>query len=250
MRGLRRFSSVAIDAPSVAAASPLTDTFGRFHNYLRMSITEKCNLRCVYCMPLEGVKLTPSEQLLTLQERQRLISIFHSLGIDKLRFTGGEPTVNKHLVDLIAHARSLPSMRSIGVTSNGVMLGAQVKNLAAAGLTHVNISLDTLDPAKFESIVRRDRKLLHRVLSSVYTSLAHGLHVKLNVVLMRGVNDSEAQNFLQLAKEVPLDIRFIEVMPFEDNQWDRSKLITYREALDTLQKQVASSTYHILDSGS
>jgi molybdenum cofactor biosynthesis enzyme MoaA len=158
--------------------------------------------------------------------------------VTKIRFTGGEPTINKDLAELITHSRSIPTINSVGITSNGLVLKSQLDRLCEAGLTHVNISLDTLDADKFASIVRRDRKGFNKVLAAVYAAVAKGLTVKINCVVMRGVNDMEVAQFADLAREVKIDVRFIELMPFDDNNWDAKKLVTFWEILDSLKTQV------------
>lgn len=222
---------------SFGTNSPLTDTFGRFHNYLRISVTERCNLRCTYCMPEQGIDLTPSDDLMSIDEMKRVVSVFTDLGVDKIRLTGGEPTVNKKLPELISYARSIPTVKSIGITTNGIVVKSQLSKLVEAGLTHINISLDTLVPEKFESISRRDKRWLARVLSAVYAAIDAGLVVKINCVLIRGVNDDEIKDFVELSKEAPVNVRFIELMPFDDNKWDDKKLVTYFEAMDVLKRQ-------------
>jgi len=217
--------------------STLTDSFGRFHNYLRISLTEKCNLRCVYCMPMEGVSLTPKNKLFTLEETKQVISLFAELGVTKLRFTGGEPTVSKHLIPLVQYSRSLPTIQSIGITTNGILLHNQLDALQAAGLTHVNISLDTLQPARFAKIVRRDQKLLYKVLSTVFAAVTKGLSVKINCVVMRGVNVDELISFLDLTREMKVDVRFLEMMPFDDNNWDSKSLVSFFEMIDIIRQQ-------------
>lgn len=226
---------------------PLSDTFGRFHSYLRMSLIEKCNLRCQYCMPPEGVNLTKKSKLLTLQERKLVLELFYELGVSKFRFTGGEPTLSNQLIELISTVRNFLSRSSslspltnkkvtIGMTTNGTLLNASyLRDLKDAGLDSINISLDTLDPTKFAAITRRDSKRLHNVLSSIYTSLSLGLKVKVNCVLMKGTNEDELPAFVQLSRELPLDVRFIELMPFAGNDWSRGKFISYSDALLTLQ---------------
>lgn len=221
------------------SVGPLVDTFGRFHNYLRISLTEKCNLRCVYCMPEEGVSLTPKASLMTLAERKRLISIFAGLGVQKLRFTGGEPTISNQLEELIHHARSC-NIKSIGITSNGLILKDRLDDLIKAGLSSVNISLDTLSDTKFASVTRRDRKNIFRVLSSVYTAVSKGLPVKINCVLMRGFNDNELADFVNLTKAVNVDFRFIELMPFDGNEWTPKNFVSYLEIIDRLQAEHVS----------
>jgi cyclic pyranopterin phosphate synthase len=188
-------------------------------------------------MPLEGVTLSPQGQLMTTEERKRAISLFTQLGVTKIRFTGGEPTINRDLPELVSFAASC-GIKSIGMTTNGLLLSSQLDKLCQAGLTHVNISLDTLVPSKFETISRRDKNILPRVLSAIYGSVGKGLSVKINCVLMRGVNDDEMANFIDLCREIPVDIRFIELMPFDDNNWTADKLIPYYEAIDILAKQV------------
>lgn len=234
------FASATHSPPSRVHPS-LVDSFGREHFYLRVSLTERCNLRCNYCMPPEGVRLTGADGLLSLEEQQRTISIFAQMGMSKVRFTGGEPTLNKHLPALVAHASQ--AMRevngSVGMTTNGLVLQGQLPQLAAAGLTSVNVSLDTLQPDRFAHITRRDRKGLHKVLASAYAALAarpeRPMAVKINVVMMKGVNDDELAAFTALTRELPLDVRFIELMPFDGNGWSRAAFLGYREALALLE---------------
>jgi len=178
LRELKPFTCLRREKSSFSSNVALEDNHGRFHNYLRISLTEKCNLRCVYCMPLEGVKLTNSNDLLNLEEHQRILKIFASLGVTKIRFTGGEPTTSKYLLNLIECAHQIPAIKSIGITTNGIMLKHNLANFVRCGLTHVNISLDTLVPEVFQSIVRRDGRSIYSVLSAIYESVAHGIHVK------------------------------------------------------------------------
>jgi cyclic pyranopterin phosphate synthase len=217
----------------------LVDSFGRFHSYLRMSLTEKCNLRCQYCMPENGVQLTPKDKLLSLDERKRVISLFVGMGVNKLRFTGGEPTVSNHLLPLIQHTKSLSpngNIKSIGITSNGILLADQLPRLVSAGLSSVNISLDTLIDKKFAEITRRDAKLINRVQSSIFSAQAMNLPVKINCVMMKGINDDELYSFLRYAMDHNLTVRFIELMPFNGNQWDIKHFMSYREILERLEK--------------
>lgn len=232
----RLFSSSSSAVSLSSSSAPLSDTFGRFHNYLRISVTERCNLRCTYCMPEQGVNLTPAEDLLTIHETQRIVSIFAALGVDKIRLTGGEPTVNKKLPELIHYIRSIPSIKSIGITTNGIVTKSQLSKLVDAGLTHINISLDTLVPDKFEAISRRDKRWLARVLASAYAAVDAGLTVKINCVLIRGVNDDEVLDFVRLSQEASLNVRFIELMPFDDNNWDDNKFIPYYEVIDLVNE--------------
>lgn len=226
---------------STAPVLPLVDNFARKHTYLRISLTEKCNLRCTYCMPEHGVQLTPREHLMTLDERKRAIDLFCNLGVNKIRFTGGEPTVSNQLLPLVAFARQ--RVDSVAITSNGIMLKDQLRNLVEAGLTSVNVSLDTLSESKFHRITRRDGLLLNKVLSSIYGAVALGLHVKINCVIMRGVNDDEIEKFVQLTRDTNVDCRFIELMPFDGNEWNPKQFVSYTEVVDRLrEEQVRLST--------
>ena len=175
--------------------------------------------------------------LLETSEQKRLITLFSSLGVNKLRFTGGEPTINRDICELIQHGRSIPNMGMIGITTNGVKLGSQLNKLVDAGLSSVNISLDTLNPEKFAFITRRTSKHFHRVLSSIYATIAQGLKVKVNVVIMRDFNYEEIPQFVELTKELNLDVRFIEMMPFDDNSWEMKKLVSYHEIIDRLTNE-------------
>lgn len=206
-----------------------------------MSVTERCNLRCTYCMPKDGITLTPEDKILSLEDQKRTIGLFASLGVNKLRFSGGEPTVYKGLTELIGYSRSIPTIKSIGITTNGIKLGGIASNMETlrdAGLTHANISLDTLQPEKFERISRRDKRGLVRVFQAIEKGIKFGVRIKINCVLMRGTNDMEIAQFVELAKTLPIDIRFIEVMPFDDNKWSSKTMVSYFEAIDMLKQQV------------
>ncbi len=225
--------------PSTTGLSPsLTDTFGRYHNYLRISLTEKCNFRCQYCMPADGITLTARDKLMTLEERKTMLSIFSKLGINKLRFTGGEPTLSKDLVTLIDFASNELNIKSIGITTNGSLLNTRsLGDLKRAGLTSINVSLDSLSPERFATISRRDSKGLSKVLATIYASVSLGLKTKINCVLMRGTNDDELLDFVNLSKEFDIDCRFIELMPFDGNEWSPDKFVSYFEATDRLAQQ-------------
>ncbi|XP_015343173.1 molybdenum cofactor biosynthesis protein 1 isoform X2 [Marmota marmota marmota] len=214
----------------------LTDNFGRQHNYLRISLTEKCNLRCQYCMPEEGVPLTPKADLLTTEEILTLARLFVKEGVDKIRLTGGEPLIRPDVVDIVAKLHRLEGLKTIGVTTNGINLARLLPALQKAGLTAINISLDTLVPAKFEFIVRR--KGFHKVMEGIHKAIELGYSpVKVNCVVMRGLNEDELLDFVTLTKGLPLDIRFIEYMPFDGNKWNFKKMVSYKEMLDTIRQQ-------------
>ncbi|ELK00329.1 Molybdenum cofactor biosynthesis protein 1 [Pteropus alecto] len=214
----------------------LTDSFGRQHSYLRISLTEKCNLRCQYCMPEEGVPLTPKADLLTTEEILTLARLFVKEGVDKIRLTGGEPLIRPDVVDIVAQLHQLQGLRTIGVTTNGINLARLLPQLQKAGLGAINISLDTLVPAKFEFIVRR--KGFHKVMEGIHKAIDLGYSpVKINCVVMRGLNEDELLDFVALTEGLPLDVRFIEYMPFDGNKWNFKKMVSYKEMLDTLQQQ-------------
>ncbi|OAY77970.1 Cyclic pyranopterin monophosphate synthase, mitochondrial, partial [Ananas comosus] len=214
----------------------LIDSFGRFHNYLRISLTERCNLRCQYCMPAEGVELTPNSNLLSHDEIIRLADLFVSSGVDKIRLTGGEPTIRKDIEDICLHLSSLKGLKTLAMTTNGIVLAKKLPKLKECGLSAINISLDTLVPAKFEFMTRR--KGHARVLESINTAIELGYNpVKVNCVVMRGMNDDEICDFVELTREKPINVRFIEFMPFDGNVWNIKKLVPYAEMLDKVRQQ-------------
>lgn len=198
----------------------LTDRFERVHDYLRISVTDRCNLRCLYCMPEEGVEFAPSSDLLSYDHIVEVVEVGASLGISKLRITGGEPLVRPGLDGLVRRLAAIPGIRDISLTTNGVLLADQAGALREAGVNRVNISLDTLDPARFQFIARRGD--LKRVMAGIEASAKVGFSpIKLNCVLLKGVNEDEIGDFLQMAYEHPLHVRFIEYMPIghADENW-------------------------------
>ncbi|GIL98529.1 hypothetical protein Vretimale_3896, partial [Volvox reticuliferus] len=232
----------------VSGKEMLTDKFSRMHNYLRISLTERCNLRCTYCMPDEGVVLTPSQQLLTTQEILKLARIFVEAGVNKIRLTGGEPTLRRDICDLVRQLSALSPMglRGVAITSNGIVLARQLPALKDAGLTAVNISLDTLRPERFEQLARRPGH--KRVLESIHTAVALGYDpVKVNVVVMRGANDDEVADFAALTISQPINVRFIEYMPFDGNVWSDSKMVPYRELVSRIQTAFPDTPLERLD---
>ncbi len=191
----------------------LIDHHGRVIDYLRVSITDLCNLRCIYCRPPEGVKLLSHSDILSYEEILRLISIAKDLGVRKLRITGGEPLVRRGVLSFIERLTSLDGIMDIGLTTNGVLLESVAADLRAAGLTRVNISLDTLRKDVFASITGRDH--LENVMRGIEASLKAGLSpVKINVVLLEGFNELDVPGFARMTLDRPLDVRFIERMPF------------------------------------
>ncbi|XP_071722112.1 GTP 3',8-cyclase, mitochondrial-like isoform X2 [Rutidosis leptorrhynchoides] len=217
----------------------LTDSFGRIHTYLRISLTERCNLRCQYCMPAEGVELTPAPKILTINEVVRLASLFVTSGVNKIRLTGGEPMIRKDIEDICLELSNLKGLKTLAMTTNGITLARKLPKLKECGLTALNISLDTLVPAKFEFMTRR--KGLEKVKQSIDTALELGYNpVKVNCVVMRGFNDDEICDFVELTRDKPINIRFIEFMPFDGNVWNSKKLVSYSEMLDRVAKKFVS----------
>lgn len=216
----------------------LLDRYGRRATDLRISLIDKCNLRCTYCMPADGLPWLAKEQLLTLEEVTRIVRVgVRDLGIRELRLTGGEPMVRKDLVDIIAAIRSEHPDLPISMTTNGVGLDTKAQALKDAGLTRINVSLDTLHAEVFAELTRRDH--FPRVLAGIDAALAVGLTpVKINAVLMRGVNDHEAGPLLRWALERGLELRFIEHMPLDaDKKWVRDGLVTAAEIREQLSEE-------------
>lgn len=229
----KQASDVQKDNP---ASDMLVDSFGRLHTYLRISLTERCNLRCQYCMPAEGLELTPSTRLLSKNEIIRLADLFVSSGVAKIRLTGGEPTIRKDIEEICLELSSLNGLKTLAMTTNGIILAHKLPRLRECGLSLLNISLDTLVPAKFEFMTRR--KGHDRVMKSIDAAIELGYNpVKVNCVVMRGFNDDEICDFVELTREKPINVRFIEFMPFDGNVWNVKKLVPYSEMLDILVKK-------------
>jgi cyclic pyranopterin phosphate synthase len=213
----------------------LVDSFGRVHTDLRVSLTDKCNLRCTYCMPAEGLDWLPSPDLLTDDEVVRLVSLaVRDLGISAVRLTGGEPLLRRGLVDIVGQLAALEPRPKLALTTNGIGLAKVAVDLAAAGLDRVNVSLDTLRPERFRELSRRDR--LDDVLAGLDAARDAGLApVKVNAVLMRGLNDDEALDLLHFCLERGFHMRFIEQMPLDaQHGWTRTEMVTADEILAAL----------------
>jgi cyclic pyranopterin phosphate synthase len=240
----------------------LTDTFHRQHDYLRISVTERCNLRCVYCMPEEGVPLSPTNELLTTPEIVMLSSLFVSQGVTKIRLTGGEPTVRRDIVPLMQQIGALRAhgLRELCLTTNGLSLHRKLEPMVEAGLTGVNLSLDTLDPWQFQLMTRRAgfsavQKTIDRIFE--LNKAGAGIKFKINCVVMRGLNDREILPFVELTREKDVEVRFIEYMPFDGNKWSKGKMFSYQEMLDLIRsrypdlervqghKNDTSKTFHV-----
>jgi len=214
--------------------SALVDRFDRVHTDLRVSLTDRCNLRCHYCMPPEGLDWLPSPDLLTDDEVVRLVALAVRLGIREVRFTGGEPLLRRGLVDIVRRTAALEPRPQLSLTTNGIGLARMAQALVDAGLDRVNVSLDTLRPEVFAQIARRDR--IDDVLAGLAAAAAAGLRpVKVNAVLLRGINDDDALPLLDFCLEQGYELRFIEQMPLDaQHGWDRTQMVTADEILDRL----------------
>jgi len=215
----------------------LVDGFGRIATDLRVSLTDKCNLRCSYCMPAEGLEWLPSVDVLTDDEVVRLVAVAVREGVTEVRFTGGEPLLRRGLVDIVARVKALPAEPETSLTTNGIGLAKVAPALADAGLDRVNVSLDTLRPERFQLIARRDR--LDQVFEGLAGAVAAGLApVKVNAVLVRGVNDDEATSLLGWAVAEGYHLRFIEQMPLDaQHGWSRDQMVTAEEILSQLAER-------------
>ncbi|KIH94201.1 molybdenum cofactor biosynthesis protein [Sporothrix brasiliensis 5110] len=234
----------------------LTDGFQRQHDYLRISLTERCNLRCLYCMPEEGVELSPERNLLTTPEIVLLANVFVAQGVNKIRLTGGEPTVRRDILPLMRQLGALQrlGLRELCLTTNGLALHRKLEAMVEAGLTGVNLSLDTLDPMQFRLMTRRDgfsavQRSMDRILE--LNKAGAGIRLKINCVVMRGLNDNELGKFVGLTRDHDLEVRFIEYMPFDGNRWSTGKMVSFNEMLErigadypTLQRMVPDAHHN------
>ncbi len=221
--------------PARPQTSRLVDSHGRTATDLRISLTDKCNLRCTYCMPAEGLDWMADTDLLTREEIGRLVAIaVTTMGVEEVRFTGGEPLLRRDLTDILADAASLTPRPELSLTTNGLGLKRKAAALKAAGLDRVNVSLDTVDRERFAAITRRDR--LQDVLDGMAAAQAAGLApVKVNAVLQRGLNDDEAPGLLQLCLDHGYELRIIEQMPLDaQHGWSRDTMVTAEEILESL----------------
>ncbi len=225
-----QFDRVAV-APSETTGDTIRDRFGRVFDYLRIAVTDRCNLRCVYCMPESGVDFARHDRLLRTNEILRVIRVASKLGVGKVRYTGGEPLVRNDILKLVEGAVQTPGIRSVHLTTNGMLLPALAKPLRRAGLHGVNVSLDTLDPERFSRCTRRTG--LEQVLAGLEEVLALRFpSVKVNVVAMRGFNDDEMSAFVELTREAPITVRFIELMPFDASQiWRTGRFLSMEKML-------------------
>ena len=210
----------------------IIDTYGRIHDYLRISLTDNCNLRCFYCMPDEHYDFAPASKLMQVSEIETLAKLFVEQGVKKIRLTGGEPLIRKDAPKILEALGKLPI--NLAITTNGTRIHTLLPELMAANVSTINISLDTLQENKFFKITSRD--LFQQVRQNVDLLLALPVKVKINVVVMKGLNDDEILDFINWTKDSPIEVRFIEFMPFSGNHWTSNQVFTLQEVLDVIEK--------------
>ena len=211
----------------------IIDNYNRIHTYLRISLTDNCNLRCFYCMPEEDYEFTPASRLMQAGEIEELARIFVELGVNKIRLTGGEPLVRKDAADIIMRLSRLGI--NLTLTTNATRLNDFVTVLKDANVHSLNISLDTLEADKFTMITRRNQ--FHQVYENIQVMLKNGFHVKVNMVVMKGLNDGEINDFIEWTRDEPVHVRFIEFMPFTGNRWTSNKVFSYHEMLELIESK-------------
>jgi GTP 3',8-cyclase len=220
----------------IPATGPLLDTFGRIADDLRISVTDKCNFRCTYCMPAEGLPWLPKEDVLTYEEIVRLTGVFVGLGVKEVKLTGGEPTVRREFPKLVAMLRQAQPDLAISMTTNGYLLDKLAGPLAEAGLDRATVSCDSLMRHRFEEMTRRDA--LDKVMDGLRAAEAAGLTpIKLNCVVIAGTNEDEVVDFARFARETGYEVRFIEYMPLDAEQrWERAKVVPSAQILDAIDR--------------
>jgi cyclic pyranopterin phosphate synthase len=215
---------------------PLVDLFGRSHEYLRISVTDRCNLHCRYCVPSEGIKFQRREDILSFEEIELLSRIFVSSGIKKIRITGGEPLLREGVETLCSSLSSIEELHSLAMTTNGVLLAEKITSLKHRGIQQLNISLDTLQQRRFELVTKRAS--FNNVLRGIESAILAGFEeVKINTVVMRNFNDDELLDFVAFAKSLSLNVRFIEFMPFFGNGWNHGRFVSFIEMKKIIETQ-------------
>ena len=208
----------------------LQDSFGRQHTYLRISLTELCNLRCTYCMPAEGIQLSPRSHIMTYDEVFAIAKTFVDHGVTKIRLTGGEPLVRRDADVILKKLSTLPV--ELSITSNAVVIDRFIDVLKECKIKNINVSLDSLDAEKFKEITRRND--FEKVYKNIMLLINEGFNVKLNAVLINGFNDNEIIDFIEFTKDLPIAVRFIEFMPFDGNKWDKAKMVSYAQVMENV----------------
>jgi cyclic pyranopterin phosphate synthase len=219
---------------------PLVDTLGRIHTNLRISVTDRCNIRCFYCMPDENVQFRPRHEILTFEEIVRFARVAASLGVNKLRLTGGEPLVRAKLSRLVEQLAAIPGIRDIALTTNGILLEEQAQALKDAGLARINISLDALSEETFRRIARRDG--LDRVLAGIHAAKRVGFErIRLNAVAIKGITEPEIVPLARFARENQLEMRFIEFMPLDaEQQWQHDQVLSGEDIRRQIEEAIGS----------
>jgi GTP 3',8-cyclase len=228
--------------PQPPVSGPLMDSFGRVHSDLRISVTDRCNIRCFYCMPGKGGEFAPVRSLLSLEQIARFVAVAVPMGITKVRLTGGEPLLRPKLRELIAELAEMPGLRDVALTTNGVLLEDAAENLYAAGLRRLNIHLDTLDRERFRAITRRDE--LGRVLAGIEAALEAGFRsIKLNAVALKGLTEPDVVSLVHFGRERGIEVRFIEFMPLDaQHLWSLDRVLTADEMIEMLAREFGALT--------
>jgi len=210
----------------------LYDNHGRRINYVRLAVTDRCNLRCFYCMPEEGIRFAPKHDILSYEEMERLLRVLSEMGVDKVRLTGGEPFVRRDLMSFLEKIAAIAGIKRVALTTNGTLTAPLVKHFKRLKISSVNLSLDTLNPERFHEITRRDE--FHQVIDTMHELLAHGIDTKINTVVMQGQNEQDILPLVELTREYPLSVRFIEEMPFNGSGrhyehwiWDHRRIMAH-----------------------
>ena len=232
------FCEAAMTTDDAERSKPLVDGFGRVHTNLRISVTDRCNIRCFYCMPADHAEFMDRSELLTFEEIERFVRVAVALGVNKIRLTGGEPLVRHDLDQLVAKIVPLPGVKDVGVTTNGILLADQAQALWDAGLRRLNVSLDALSAEKFKRITRREG--YEKVRAGIQAAQQVGFHpVKVNAVSVRGLTEEEIVPFGHFARETGVEMRFIEYMPLDaDCAWQRGKVLFAHEIRETLAREI------------
>jgi len=205
----------------------LKDKFSRQHTYLRISLTELCNLRCTYCMPAEGIQLSPKSHIMSFEEVYTIAKTFVDNGVTKIRLTGGEPLVRRDVDVILKKLAALPV--ELAISTNAVTVDRFINTFKSCGIQNINVSLDSLNAKKFNEITRRND--FEKVYNNILLLINEGFNVKLNAVLIKGFNDNEIIDFIELTKDLPISVRFIEFMPFDGNKWDKGKMVSYADVM-------------------
>lgn len=216
----------------------IVDQYERIHDYLRISLTERCNLRCVYCMPPEGIVLRDRSHFMTKNEVVQIAETFVNLGVKKIRLTGGEPLIRNDAKEIIEALSLLPV--ELAITTNGILIDQYIDTFKSAGLKSINVSLDSLQADKLHSITRRT--YFNKIVSNIDLLLKEKFHLKINAVIIKGTNDDEILDFVEWTKEKDVHVRFIEFMPFNGNQWDWSKGVSFKEILNCIELKYNDTT--------